>query len=118
MEVETRICPFTKERFVPKRSNQLFANSSARIRFNNYLASIKRKEKSPVDKALDKNRKVVLTVLGNNSEATKSKDYLLGAGFDFTVMTHGLDYNGAQLFCIYDVGYYLIEQGLYKLIKL
>ncbi len=119
METQARVCPFTKEPFVPKRSNQLFVNSSARIKFNNYIASVKRKEKSPIDKPLDKNRKIITQILGTSTVATKTKDFLLGAGFDFSIMTHArlLD-NGGNLVCIYDVAYYKLPDGEYKLLRL
>ncbi len=115
--METTIDLFTKESFIKKRNNQKFANRKNQINYNNRLANEKRKIKAGLDKALDKNRNILKNLLGNEKEVIKSRDFLLGAGFNFSVQTNSKQINNGIYYCVYDYGYLKMENGMYKIIK-
>ena len=109
------IDPLTRERFIKKRSNQVFANPENQVRYNNLKAYDKRKAKSQIDRTLDKNRQVLKTILGTNEEIIKSLDYLQGAGFNFGCNTHSIMKEGNKWICIYDYAYSLIDTNTFKI---
>jgi len=115
---EKRICPYSGVEFVPKRSNQVFANRENQIRFNNKKAFQKRKAKSLTDNALDKNRQVLKSVLSNMNHVIKSYDYLLGAGLHFGYSTHQIIKDEIKWVCIYDYAYTLIDTNKFKIVCL
>jgi len=78
-----KIDPYTGEEFEPMRSNQRFANRKNQIAYNNAKASKLRSVKAPRLKALNENYKVLLKILKKRNNRIVSKDFLLGAGFDF-----------------------------------
>ncbi len=119
MALQQRVCLESGQEFYPKRSNQVFATAKARNDYYNKLAFQERKKKEAMSKSLDKNRKIITQILGTSTVATKTKEFLLGAGFDFSIMTHAriLD-NGSNLVGIYDVAYYKLPDGEYKLLRL
>lgn len=118
MDTAIRTCPFSHQAFHPRRSNQLYVNAAARISYNNEIAKQKRRVKAVEDKALDKNRSIILRFLGDNNEADCTRDFLYGAGFDFTVLTRAKQIEADTVYCIYDVGYYQLPDGKYKLLRL
>ena len=91
--------PLTGEEFYPKRSNQFLASRENQTRFNNLKASKKRKVKYLVDSILDKNRKVLAKILGDELEIIKSKEFLRGAEFHFGCHTHSVDVDGTIWRC-------------------
>jgi hypothetical protein len=92
-EIETLKDLLTGEMFVPKRITQRFANSKNQVAFNNLKAKKKRLEKAAYDKPLDKNRTILKTLLTGKSEVTKSKEFLLGMGYDFTIYHNWFQFN-------------------------
>lgn len=115
--METAKDLFTNEVFVKTRNNQKFANRQNQIKFNNVVANRKRKEKSSINRILDKNRTILKTILGDLKEVVKSKDFLLGAGFYFTVLTHNRQVNDVIVHCIYDYGYIRMDNNYYKIFR-
>ena len=115
--METAKDILTGEVFIRTRNNQKFANRKNQIRYNNIIANNKRKAKSSVDRILDKNRNILKTILGNSTEAVKSKDFLLGAGFYFTTLTHQRTIEGKIYHCIYDYAYIKMDHNNYKIIR-
>ena len=75
--------PFTAELFIKQRNNQKFATRRNQVRYNNIKAQKKRDAKLPIERILDKNRTILQTILSGRLEITKSKDFLLGSGFNF-----------------------------------
>ena len=117
-DYKTGIDPLTGETFFKKRSNQVFANRSNQIRYNNRKAYEKRKAKSPLDKILDNNRRILKTILGSSDEIVKSRDFLLGAGFNFGCSTHSVKIDGYKWICVYDYAYLPMDNETFKIIKL
>lgn len=117
-DTRTAIDPLTGETFIKKRSNQVFANRTNQIRYNNLKAHEKRKAKAEMNKILDNNRKVLMKVLGSSEEIVKSRDYLEGAGLHFGYNTHTIMIEGTKWICIYDYGYSLIDKNTFKIKKI
>jgi hypothetical protein len=112
--------PLTNEEFVTNKSNKFFINHKNQVKFNNDLGNERRKTKGAVQKPLDKNWTILHKILGNNSEIEKSRDYLFGAGFNFTFFTHSRYLSEKQKIAIpviYDICYYKLENGNYKIFK-
>lgn len=86
----TRKCLHTGEVFTASRYNQKFSSRKAQIEYNNIIARKKRAIKAPVDKVLNKNRTILLNILGTVKEVTKSQDFFLGAGFNFKYFSQSL----------------------------
>ena len=105
--------PLTGEPFTPNRSDQKFATRENQIRYNNLKAKKKRQAKAEIDRALDTNRNILNRLLGSHNAVTKSRDFLLGAGFHFGVTTHKIEQNGMLLSCIYDVALQQTEKDLF-----
>lgn len=110
--------PLTGEQFVPRRMNQRFASRSNQVKFNNLKAARKRKAKARHDRVLDKNRNILQRLLGDKKEVVLSKDYLLGAGFNFRMQTHSLTSGQKVFVCIYDYAYTRLENNQYKIVRL
>ncbi len=115
--METAKDPFTGETFYKRRSNQKFASRENQIRYNNHLAGEKRKSKASIDGYLDKNRTILKSILGNEKIATKSKDFLLGAGFHFGCHTHSVQRGKDIWMCVYDYAFFKVGDDQYKIIK-
>lgn len=101
--------PYTGEMFIPRRYNQKFASRENQIAFNNEKARKKREKKHRVDRILDKNREILLRILGKSISKTVSKDYLMGAGFDLNHFSGLYRNNGKSLFAVYE--FYLSRTG-------
>lgn len=95
----------TGEAFYKKKSTQKFASRKNQVKYNNQLAAQRRKEREYYTKGLDKNRAILKSILGNAPEATKTRDYLLGAGFNFKLLTHSFSKEGEIWYCIFDMAY-------------
>ncbi|HEC42681.1 MAG TPA: hypothetical protein ENI20_07630 [Bacteroides sp.] len=110
--------PYTQEIFFKKRSNQRFANSLNRIRYNNLKAKSKRNAMAPVNTKLFRNRKILETILGAQKEVTVSRDYLLGSGFSFDYFSYQKEINNVVYFGIYEFGIARLGDNNYKIIRL
>ena len=102
MNYKERIDPYSGEGFIPKRYNQKFANRSNQIAFNNLKAREIREKKKPIDNVLEINRKILFKLLNNESSIIKSKDYLLGSGFDFNFFNRSFEKDGVNYQCVYN----------------
>ena len=110
--------PLTKESFVPKRSNQKFSCRSNQINYNNRKAKLKRLAKAPFDNILDSNRNILIRIIGEEDDKIVSKDYLLGAGFNFQIFNRSFNKDGIQYQCVYRYALCLLKSGQYKIIKI
>jgi hypothetical protein len=110
--------PLTEEKFIPKRTNQKFSCRKNQVAYNNLIARRKRKRKMPFDKALEQNRTILERILKDNNEITVSKDFLLGAEFDFQFFNRGFVRGGVNYQCVYEYAFTLLENGKYKIYKM
>ena len=115
--MEMRNDPHTGERFIPQRYNQKFANRENQIQFNNIRARKKRHAKIETDRVLDSNRETLKRLLGRLSEVTKSKDFLLGAGFNFKFFSGLFSHKGVTIYAVYEFQMRLAENGNYLITK-
>lgn len=94
--------PFTGEIFIAFRANQVFASDENRIRYNNLKAKEIRESKSQVDKPLLNNFRILNELMTGKSEEVFHKQFLLGRGYNFTVLTHNEILNGKPHIAIYN----------------
>jgi hypothetical protein len=113
MKMETRKDLLTGEDFTPSRRNQRFASRANQVRYNNLLAQQKRDAKRPLDRALDMNRTILIRLLGEAKSVSKTKDFLLGAGYDFTAFTQTAKNELQSYYCIYDMALFPIGDQKY-----
>lgn len=99
-----KTCPQTKEEFIPRRTNQIYLNSKARIKFNNDKARAKRMITRSIDYAINNNWNILLKQLSGSDKTTRSKEFLLGAGFDFNYYQRAYVANAGTMHVIYNCG--------------
>lgn len=97
-----KIDPLTGEIFYALRSNQVFASDENRIRYNNLKAKQLRENKSIVDKPLLNNFRILNNLMNGKEEGVFHKQFLLGQGYSFLVMTHFEEYKGQKHMAIYN----------------
>jgi len=119
VKIKKRICPYSGVEFVPKRTNQVFANGKYRIAYNNQKNNSKRKHLASINKPLLKNYDILNQILVNEQEKIVHKEYLRGIGFSFSVFTHFHkdEKSPKYYYSIYDFHYYKIYDFYYKIVK-
>ena len=100
-----KIDPFTSEEFTAKRHNQRFSCTVNQIAFNNKLAREKRELLRESNTKLNTNRSV-LKKLYESGNKKVSKEFLRGAGFNFSYYTQNYNMQGRQFHAVFD---FLIE---------
>ena len=81
------ICKQCKKPFLKKRGNMAFCSDKCRSAFNNTKAKALRDDVFEINMILKKNRGILKTLHEKSQATNYSKDYLLGAGFDFSYFT-------------------------------
>lgn len=117
--IEKRICPYSGIEFKPKRSNQIFANSNCRIAYHNNRNNAKRKELAKLFKPIEKQYEILLKLLNGRNQVQVHKEYLRGAGFNFSLFTH-VHYNETikkNCYALHTVHYYKVDQDYYKIVN-
>jgi hypothetical protein len=115
MNYKERIDPYSGEGFIPKRYNQKFATRKNQVAFNNTKAREIREKKKPIDSVLEINRKVLLKVLNGKESEIKSRDYLLGCGFDFNFFNRSFEKNGLMYQSVYNLALTKENDGRYRI---
>jgi hypothetical protein len=98
--------PLTGEKFIPKRSNQKFANSANKTAYNNTKARLKVKEKKPILDIIGRNEKILSWILGTEKERIVTKEFLLRAGFRLEYFTGTIFYNHRSYNRVYNFGFF------------
>jgi len=111
--METRNDLLTGEEFIPSRRNQRFASRQNQVRYNNQLAQQKRDAKRPLDRALDVNRTILIRLLGGAESVTKSREFLLGAGYDFKAFTQTGKDEMFNYYCVYEMALFILGEDKY-----
>jgi hypothetical protein len=114
------IDPWTKEPFIPKRTNQLFENRKNQISFNNLLAYRERLAKRDIDLILKMNRRIVRNLLGDKLEVFVPTQQLMHLGYKFNFHTHSKLVNkNPEKFanCIYEFALEIINNEQYKIYR-
>jgi hypothetical protein len=109
--------PYSGEKFTPKRYNQRFSSRKNQIAFNNFLALKKRHEKAPFDRVLESNRKILSSILSKLTSRIVSREFLLGAGFNFNFFNGSYQVDGTNYQTIYNFAITRVDGGKFKIIK-
>lgn len=88
MEPTKRKDLLTGEEFIPKKISQQFASPQNRIKYNNRKASQEKQKNAFYDKALLKNYRILVELMGTNKSTQHKKDFMLGRGFNFGIHNH------------------------------
>lgn len=107
----------TNEEFIKQRINQKFASSVNRIRFYNLKAKRLRLQKAFVDKPLHKNLYILEELMQGKKKASFHKEYLKGKGFSFGVNTHIDNYEGKQVFALYNYLFMSLDNDTVKIVR-
>ncbi len=92
----------TGETFVPRRINQVFANSANRITFHNVKATKLRHSSAYVNKPLHRNLKILNELMFGKKKHKFHKQFLMGKGYSFHVFTHYQLIENKNIPCIYN----------------
>jgi len=115
MIYEIRKDPYTGTEFAPKRYNQKFETRRNQIAYNNTKSRDIRHQKYTVDKTLEGNRKILVSILNGAESKVKSRDFLLGAGFVFGYFNQSMVQDNINYQCIYNYAITLLKDGKYKI---
>ena len=96
------IDPYTGTEFIPKRSNQIYASAANRIAHNNLKANKITKHLAPINRLLHQYYKVLIELMKNKHKEIFHKQFLLGKGFSFEVITFLDSYEGRNAFLVYE----------------
>ena len=107
MEKIERKDPLTGQTFIPKRSNQRFATSYNRKKFNNQIANDLRKEREYIIGPLNKSHRLYIKLMEGKNEGNFSFDYLDGYGLKFNTFTHHKLINGVQIPFVFEFAVYI-----------
>ena len=108
-----RICPFTKEEFLPKRNNQIYKDSAAQIKNNNLKRREMRSKFTQYFNLIMKNYFILEQIyLTKNGKA--SIDFLEGTGFDGRyIMYLNENSRGIKTCGIVDYEFYFNDNYIY-----
>ena len=95
------IDPYSGMEFTPKRHNQRFACRVNQIAYNNMLARKKRELLRASNTKLNTNSSVLKKLLERGNK-TVSKEFLLGAGFNFHYFTQNTADGNGNYMAVYD----------------
>ena len=108
-----RICPFTKEEFLPKHNNQIYKDSTAQIKNNNLKRREMRSKFTQYFNLIMKNYFILEQIyLTKNGKA--SIDFLEGTGFDGRyIMYLNENSRGIKTCGIVDYEFYFMDNYIY-----
>lgn len=116
---DKKTCPNCGTEFMPRRDNMRFCKTSCRIEFNNTKNNTKRKILAKKSRPLAINYDILNKILNGKKEKIVHRQYLRGAGFNFSVFTHA-DHNLENNYPCYgchEFRYYKIDNEHYKIIR-
>jgi len=102
-------CLYSGEEFSPKRSNQKFASAQNRINYHNSKMCTLRKSRSFVDTKLHRNYRILNELMDGKENLSFHKQFLLGKGYSFDVLTHFEDEESKRYKAVYE--FLVFEQG-------
>ena len=107
--------PFSGQTFTKKRDTQRFSSHENQVRYNNRKATERRRTLSDYWKVLTRNRDILQRTLGDKIERIVSRDFLIGAGFDFTFYTHSGLKEKDQVVGVFEYGLMSVSGNRYKI---
>ena len=91
----------TGESFEPKRKNQNFANRQNRIKYHNRKATKLRHSVAHINQPLHRNLRILNGLMEEQTTKKFHRQFLLGKGMNFNVLTHYDKVNEKNVACIY-----------------
>jgi hypothetical protein len=110
--------PLTKEKFIPKRTNQRFSCRKNQINYNNIKARNTRQLKAPFDNILESNRKILVRLIKDKEKIVLSEEFLLGASFNFQFFNRSFEKDAVKYQCVYQFAVGRLENGKYVIYKI
>ena len=92
----------TGEPFIAKSITHKFARAENRIKYWNKDATKLRHSVQHINKPLHKNLLILNQAMQNTTKKKLHREWLLGRGFNFGVMTHYIEFSEEQRKCIYN----------------
>lgn len=115
--MEDKICLECQEP-LRGRSDKRFCHDACRNSYNNRLNSASRSFTERINRLLQKNRRILKGILGNEKMIKVGDERLLTEGFDFTYHTHLLQTSkGNTYYFVYEYGYLALENQQYLIVK-
>lgn len=101
------------------RADKKFCNDYCRNAYNNQLKSSSNNLVRNINNALNKNRRILESILPETEETAKTnKEKLTRLGFQFKYLTHTYTTrSGKTYFYCYDYGYLPLENDWYLVVK-
>ena len=109
--------PYTGEVFTPKRNNQFFATRQNQVAYNNAKARKVRQLHSDIDNHIKKNWQILDDVLKLQSKVTRTKEFLKGAGYNFSLYNSYRMEGAYAYYGVYNYGIRAINDNQYEIIK-
>jgi hypothetical protein len=113
--MKLRVDPLTGNKFIPKRANQKYENRANQIQHNNLVAKEKNTLKSQIESCIIHNESILRKILQDKNEAIVSKDFLLGAGFNFSYHTQSVKIGKSTWICNFGHAYIEVARNKYKI---
>jgi len=113
-----RLCPYSNQEFIPKRSNQKFVSKEARINYHNDKNNAIRKRTAFINKPLMKNYKILCELMADKREGVYHSQFLIGKGFSFKVFTNLKKYKDGYAYAIFEFWFYKIDEFNFKVKKI
>ena len=114
-EKKKRVCPHSKIEFIPRRSNQIFISSQARINYHNNLNNTIKKNTAYINKPLMKNYKVFSELLADKDIGIYHNEFLLGKGVSFSVFTNLKNYKEGIAYAVFEFWYIKVDEFNYQI---
>ena len=92
----------TNEPFFARRITQKFARAQNRIKYHNKKATKLRHSISYISKPLHQNLKILNRLLKDSEQCKYHREYMSGAGYDFSKITNYISFEGKELPCLYN----------------
>ncbi|TSA37707.1 MAG: hypothetical protein D4R64_05025 [Porphyromonadaceae bacterium] len=109
--------PFSGQAFTKKSETQRFSSRENQIKYNNRKATERRRTLSDYWKVLTRNRDILNRTLGDKAEHTVSRDFLIGAGYDFMFFTHTGIQLADKVMGVFEYGLKPLSGDRYKVIR-
>lgn len=110
-------CKHCDEEFRPTRTNQVFCSANCRNTYHNKLAFVLREKTKSLTSKLNQNRKILKKLYEQEEDVLVSKDFLLGAGYCFDLLTHTLqDKNKVKFHFSFEYGIGEVETNKFSII--
>ncbi|TSA33350.1 MAG: hypothetical protein D4R64_14470 [Porphyromonadaceae bacterium] len=107
----------TGQEFIKKVTTQRFSSRENQVRYNNKKANDKRRALNGYWKVLTRNRDILHRKLGDKAEQNVSRDFLIGAGYDFNYLTHSSIKAEDKVMGIFKFGLQPLSDDRYKVFR-